>query len=161
MAGGISIRVEDAQVRAALDALAARLSDMSDAMDAIGSRLRNMARLGFVAQKAPDGSPWRPLATATILRRQKTGHWPGPILRVNGNLYNSLNYKPGPTSVEIGAGWGASAAYAAIQQLGGPAGRGHKVMLPARPYLPMPGPLPDAWIATCLDVINAKLQEAA
>ena len=146
--------------------------------------------------RPPDGSPWKPLVAATILARKRSGHWPGPILRVSGDLYNSLNYKPTATDVEIGAGWGNSEAYAAIQQFGGrvlhplrrgvlrfkvdmETGRsrfaskakanfeqdatfgGRPTVIPARPYLPMSGPLPDAWINTCLDVINAKLAEVA
>jgi phage virion morphogenesis protein len=154
---GVTIRVDDAQIRAALAALASRLGNMQDVYDAIGSRLLNLARIGFTREQAPDGTAWKPLAPATILARQKSKHWPGPILRVTGELYRSLNYKAGPTSVEIGAGWGASAAYAAIQQFGGPAGRGHSVTIPARPYLPSTSILPDAWIASCLDVINTKL----
>ena len=161
---GITIRVDDAQIRAALAALAVRLGNMQDICDAIGSRLLNLARIGFVREQAPDGTAWKPLAPATILDRQRSKHWPGPILRVKGErggLYSSLNYKPSPTSVEIGAGWGASAAYAAIQQFGGPAGRGHSVTIPARPYLPSTSILPDAWIASCLDVINTKLLGAS
>ena len=129
-------------------------------MDAIGGRLINLARVGFSQERAPDGSPWKPLAAATILARQKARHSPGPILRVSGDLYNSLNWRATATSVEIGAGWGNSGPYAALHQFGGQAGRGHKVTIPARPYLPGAGKLPDAYLASCLDIINQKLEAA-
>jgi phage virion morphogenesis protein len=160
---GMTIRIVDEAIRATLAALAARLGNMQDVMDAIGSRLLNLARMGFLREQAPDGTPWKPLSNATILARAKAKHWPGPILRVRGargGLFGSLNYKPGPTSVEIGAGWGESAAYAAIHQFGGPAGRGHAVTIPARPYLPT-SPLPDPYLRSCLDIINQYLAEAA
>ena len=157
---GVTIRIDDAQIHAVLTALAARLGNMQDVMDDVGSRLLNLARVGFTREQTPDGTPWKPLAAATILSRAKTRHWPGPILRVTGELCRSLNYKAGPTSVEIGAGWGPSAAYAAIQMFGGPAGRGHAVTIPARPYLPA-SPLPDLYLRSCLDVLNQRLQEAA
>ncbi|UJX43038.1 phage virion morphogenesis protein [Desulfovibrio sp. JY] len=159
---GFTIRIVDAALRTALATLASRLGNMQDVMDDIGNRLLNLARIGFTRQQAPDGTPWKPLAASTILARQKRGKWPGAILRVQGErgLFGSLNYKPGPTSVEIGAGWGNSAAYAAIHQFGGQAGRSHRVTIPARPYLPQ-SPLPDAYLRTCIDIINQYLAEAA
>ena len=159
----VTIRIDDAALRTALAAMSAKLGNMQDVMDAIGSRLLNLARMGFLREQAPDGTPWKPLSNVTILARAKAKHWPGPILRVRGargGLFGSLNYKPGPTSVEIGAGWGESAAYAAIHQFGGQAGRGHSVTIPARPYLPT-SPLPDAYLQSCLDIINQHLAGAA
>lgn len=159
---GFTIRIVDEAVRAALAKLVGRLGNMTEVYDAIGNRLLNLARMGFLQERAPTGEPWKPLSNVTILARAKAKHWPGPILRVQGargGLFGSLNYKPGPTSVEIGAGWGASAAYAAIHQFGGQAGRGHSVTIPARPYLPQ-SPLPDAYLRTCIDIINQHLAEA-
>lgn len=60
----------------------------------------------------------------------------------------------------LGAGWGNSEPYAAIQLLGGQAGRGHKVTIPSRAYMPTSGTLPDAWLSACLDIINQHLAEA-
>lgn len=157
---GVTIRIIDEAVRVSLAKLAARLGAMTDVMDDIGSRLTNLARSGFLREQAPDGTPWKPLAAATILARSKIKRWPGPILHMSGELYRSLNWKAGPTSVEIGAGCRPSAPYAAIQMFGGPAGRGHKVQVPARPYLPT-SPLPDPYLRSCLDIINQRLGDAA
>lgn len=156
---GATIRVEDVQIRASLDAYLTRLGHLDDVMDAIGSRVLNLSRLCFVGERTPWGSPWKPLAASTVLQRQKSRHWPGPILRVSGDLFQSLNYKAGPTSVVIGAGWGNSEPYAAIHLLGGQAGRGHKTSIPARAYLPTGGTLPDPWIAACVAIINQFLEE--
>jgi phage virion morphogenesis protein len=154
-----TIRIEDAPIRAALAALSTRLGNMQDVMDNIGSRLIGLAQGGFTRGQSPDGTPWKPLAASTILARQKRGKWPGSTLRVSGGLFGSLNWKAAATSVEIGAGWGDSGAYAAIHQFGGQAGRGRKVTIPARPYLPM-SPLPDPYLRSCLDIINQSLGEA-
>ncbi|MEA5090815.1 phage virion morphogenesis protein [Solidesulfovibrio sp.] len=116
---GVTIRIEDNALRTALASLSARLGNMQDVMDAIGSRLVGRARDDYAREQAPDGTPWQPLAASTRRSRQRTGHWPGPILRVSGKLFRSLNYKPSPMSVELGAGWNESAAYAAIHQFGG------------------------------------------
>lgn len=156
----VTIRIVDEAVRTTLAKLVGRLEDQTDTMDEIGSRLIGLSRMGFSRQQTPEGDPWKPLAAATILARQKRGKWPGPILRMSGNLFGSLNWKAGPTSVEIGAGWGESSPYAAIQLFGGPAGRGHKVTIPARKYLPTSS-LPDAYLQSCLDIINQHLAGAA
>lgn len=42
---------------------------------------------------------------------------------------------PGPETTVITATWGAATPYARIQEYGGMAGRGHRSMIPARPYL--------------------------
>ena len=191
----VTVLVEDAQVRATLGRLADLLGNQQDVMDEMGGRLVNLARTGFTQQRTPDGTPWKGLAASTILSRKKSGHWPGPILRVSGNLMGSLNWKATPTSVEIGAGWGASAAYAAIHQFGGRVLRplrrgvlrfkigkdgtsrfakkskanferdatfgGKPVVIPARPYLPTSGTLPDAYLESCLNVIATRLMGAA
>lgn len=190
-----TVTIVDAQIRATLGRMADLLGNQQDVNDEMGGRLVNLSRGGFIQQRTPDGAPWKPLAPSTILSRRKSGHWPGPILRVSGNLMNSLNWKATPTSVEIGAGWGASAAYAAIQQFGGrilrPMRRGvlrfkigkdgtsrfaskakanfeqdatfggQPIDIPAREYLPTSGTLPDAYLASCLDVINTRLMGAA
>ncbi|MGD9610462.1 MAG: phage virion morphogenesis protein [Desulfovibrionaceae bacterium] len=196
MADGITIRIDDAQVRAALAAMAARLGNMHDVMDDIGVKLVNLARAGFLAERAPDGTPWKPLAASTILARTRRKTWPGVILRVSGSLMRSINSQATADAVEIGAGWGNSSAYAAIHLFGGrvlrpmrrgvlrfkvdmETGRsrfaskskanfeqdatfgGKPTVIPARPYLPTSGPLPDAWIASCLDIISQHLEAAA
>jgi phage gpG-like protein len=153
---GTTIRIIDEAVRATLWRLVGRLGNLTDVMDEIGGRWINLAKIGFLKEQAPDGTPWKPLAVATILARAKTKHWPGPILRVSGELFRSLNWKAFPNAVEIGAGWGASSPYAAIQMFGGPAGRGHSVEVPARRYMPE-SPLPDLYLRTCIDIINQHL----
>lgn len=54
------------------------------------------------------------------------------ILQDTGNLAGSINTAYGRDFAVIGS----NLPYAAIHQLGGEAGRGKKVRIPARPYLP-------------------------
>ena len=63
--------------------------------------------------------------------KKKTGHYPGQILQVSGQLALSITTQYDNNSAIIGS----NKVYAAIQQLGGNAGKNKKVNIPARPYL--------------------------
>ena len=63
--------------------------------------------------------------------RRKTGHYPGQILQVSGQLAISITTHYDNESAIIGS----NKVYAAIHQLGGLAGKNKKVSIPARPYL--------------------------
>ena len=117
---GFSVQVDDAQVRAALAALSARMGDLSPAMRSIGQTLVAATDLAFRSQKDPWGQAWKPLAASTLRGRRKgKGSGSDKILRDTGRLQNSLNYRPGVT---VGKDWvrfGTNVAYAAIHQFGG------------------------------------------
>ncbi|MHC1792015.1 phage virion morphogenesis protein [Solidesulfovibrio sp.] len=191
---GFTTRVEDDAVQAGLANLRATLGNMQPVLDAIGGRLVNLARDGFTREQAPDGTSWKPLAASTRRSRARNGNWPGPILRVSGELFKSLAWKAETDLLEIGAGGNGSGAYAAIQQFGGRVLRpmrrgvlrfkvgkdgksrfatkakanfeqdatfgGRPTTIPARPYLPTSGPLPDAYLASCLDIIAQSMEAA-
>lgn len=55
------------------------------------------------------------------------------ILQRSGRLRDSINYQATDTEVTVGS----NLPYAAIHQFGGMAGRGRKVKIPARPFLPI------------------------
>jgi len=81
---------------------------------------------------------WKKLADATIEARKKAkkwskGKWKGKILQVSGarGLAGSITKR----STKYAAIVGSNLPYARIHQLGGKAGRGRKVTIPARPYL--------------------------
>lgn len=81
------------------------------------------------------------------------------ILQDSGKLAGSVHGDAGDDWASVGA-WGP---YARIQQLGGKAGRGRKVTLPARPYLPFSKDFklqPEAEKAV-LDAALRQLQKAA
>ncbi|MFC3874860.1 phage virion morphogenesis protein [Neisseria musculi] len=59
----------------------------------------------------------------------------GKTLQLTGQLAASISTKVGNDFAQIGS----NKKYAAIHHLGGQAGRGRKVTIPARPYLPING----------------------
>jgi phage gpG-like protein len=144
-----------------VQALFRQLVDVADrpaaALEEIGDDLVQSTRLRFDQGAAPDGSKWKPLATATIIARAargrslrrggplvgKTGRYriafaravalgdAKPLMDTRQHLYQSLTYQvQGNTLI-----WGVGVKWGTIHQFGGMAGRGKKVRIPARPYL--------------------------
>ena len=107
------IRVEwdDLQIRASLDRLIAAGTDMTPLMRDIGEHLLNTTRERFVDQKAPDGTPWAPLAPATKQRKKKNKD---KILTESGVLRGQLTYRAGRDGVVVGS----PTVYAAAHQFG-------------------------------------------
>jgi phage virion morphogenesis protein len=112
---------------AALGVLYTASRHQRPAMDEIGRMLVDHTRLRFERGKAPDGAEWIP-----SLRALREG---GKTLIDSRQLDQSLTHNAADDHVEVGS----AKVYAAIHQLGGDAGRGHKVHLPARPYLGIDG----------------------
>lgn len=131
----LEVKIDDRQVQAALTKLQQRSSDMSMAMRQIAGHLETKTQQAFSKQ----GPGWKALAAATLRNRAKKGQQ-GQILRVTSGaagLEGSIKSGYGSNYAFVGAGSGKSKAYAAIHQFGGMAGRGRKVKIPARPFLPM------------------------
>ncbi len=130
----IKIRYDDRKIRAALKRLAAKGKDMTPAFRAISGVLADATEQAFQDEADPaTGQKWDDLADVTKAAREKRGHWPGKILQETGTMAGSLVPEHGrdfasltmPGEIEQGA----------IMQLGGQAGRGRKVKIPARPFL--------------------------
>ena len=78
-----------------------------------------------------EGRPvkWPALAPATIAQREKLGKWPGKMLqRSQAGLFPSISQRATKSQAIIGS----NKKYAALQFLGGQAGRGRKVYVPGR-----------------------------
>lgn len=145
----IQLEIDDREVRELLDRLRKRAADLTPAMQAIGLFYERSVRENFKAQASPNGTPWQPLAEATLhlgLARNKGWGQSGGlsargkrylsgkrILWEHGDLEGSIHSQAGKDRVTIGTG--GHIPYAAIHQFGGKAGRGRKVTIPARPYL--------------------------
>jgi len=74
------------------------------------------------------GKPWTPWSAATAARRGK-----GKKLQNTGHLAGSITTSVSATEAAVGT----NMVYAPIHQFGGRAGRGHKSVIPARPFMPM------------------------
>lgn len=121
---GVTISMDSREISAALDRLEALAADTSPLLAEIGEIALSQAQDSFQEQAGPDGSAWQP-----SLRALAQG---GQTLIDSGQLLASLSLEVLPDSVVVGS----NKVYAAIHQFGGQAGRGGKVRLPARPYLP-------------------------
>lgn len=138
------ITVDDRQINAALDRLIALGQHPREAMQDIATIGENSTRDRFTTGTDPDGNAWKPSH-----RVMEKG---GKTLIKSGRLLSSLTRDSGDDFAQ----WGSNAIYAAIHQAGGKAGRGHKVEIPARPYL---GINSDDE-ASIVDIINQHLAEA-
>ena len=181
-----TITVQDQGVSDALKALSARLRDMTAVLDTIGTGIIERTKRRFDTSTGPDGTPWLPNSAATLMmlgeylvgHRKKDGarsyaySKQGGLLNGKG-LERMANKKPliGESqdlrrqffSLVVGSTLtvNSSPVYAAIQQFGGQAGRGHKVTIPARPFLPirLDGTLYPDEQAEIIKVINDYLME--
>ncbi|MDP3014247.1 MAG: phage virion morphogenesis protein, partial [Candidatus Subteraquimicrobiales bacterium] len=144
----ISVKVEDGEVRAMLRGIAERTGNLTPAMRLIGQIIRNSVVKNFMEGGRPQ--KWKPHAEATIMGgirkkdfKKKGGLRvaasrrlsKGKVLVDTARLQNSIKSKAFKDRAEIGT----KVIYAAIHQFGGKAGRGHKVNVPARPFLMVQG----------------------
>lgn len=120
------ITFDDAKVKAAIERLRLSLpagGDMTPMMTTFGRIIKTGTQLRFRSGESPEGVPWIP-------SRRVIEHG-GKTLRLKGLLRNSITYQAKRDRVEVGP----QKEYARIHQFGGLAGRGHRTVIPARPYL--------------------------
>ena len=102
----------------------------SELLGEVGNATKNATTRAFENQKSPFNESWKPLSPATLRRKKgslklvESGH-----LKRSIQSHSDLRQK----SVSVGT----NLEYAAIHQFGGRAGRGHKVNIPARAFLPV------------------------
>ncbi len=132
MAGaGIEVQFNEREFQVILDALSrAAMPDLKAIADFAGGELDYIAKQAFEKEVDPvTGRPWEPLK-----RPRKNGET-RPILQAGGQLKRSLTWEAYPDGSVI---YGSNMVYARIHQEGGRAGRGQKVLIPARPYMGVP-----------------------
>jgi len=124
-------------------------------LDEIGSMLVTETQMRFAAEEDPDGKKWQELADATKAKRGRTGKkGTARILRDQGDLYDSVTHQV-RTGVSVSVG--VTRTYGRIHQLGGNAGRGRRVKIPARPYLGVS----EAGRKEIIAIIDERLGEAS
>ena len=124
----IEIRLDNKKVEEALLELAQKTSNLRPLMKNIAGIMADSTEENFKEEGRPK---WQDLSEVTKTARRKTGHYPGQILQVSGQLALSITTQYDDESAVIGS----NKVYATIQQLGGKAGKNKKVNIPARPYL--------------------------
>ena len=120
---GASMKMTWGGLTKLVDAPARVTGAVKRAARAIGEMLVSSTQQRFEDGKGSDGKPWKPSARATSES--------GQTLVDTGRLRASIGYQASDKAVVVGT----NAVYGAIHQFGGEAGRGHKLKLPARPYL--------------------------
>lgn len=129
MTDPIEIKVDNAEILKALKKLSEKTQNLRPVMRNIAGIMMDSVEENFAQQGRPK---WKDLSEVTKKQRRKEGKWPGMILQKSqGGLAQSITSEYGDDYAIVGT----NKKYAAIHQLGGPAGRGKKVNIPARPYL--------------------------
>ena len=105
--------------------------DPTELLDDVGQYLVSETVYRFRTSTDPQGNQWQPLSERT---REQRGQQAKPLVH-KGHLRDSITHQVRGDEVRIGN----NRIYGAIHQFGGQAGRGHKVPLPARPYLGING----------------------
>ena len=123
----IEIKLDNKKVEEALLEISRKTSNLRPLMKNIAGIMADSTEENFKEEGRPK---WQDLSEKTKTARKKTGHYPGQILQVSGQLALSITTQYDDESAVIGS----NKAYAAIQQLGGNAGKNKKVNILARPY---------------------------
>ena len=91
---------------------------------------------GKIKETITKGRPeWPPLSPETLEARRKKGRFSTKPLLDTGHLRNSVTHKVEGNAVKVGV-FGEEAIIAAVHEFGTTrAGRGHKVSIPARPFI--------------------------
>ncbi|MDH4229965.1 MAG: phage virion morphogenesis protein [Nitrospirota bacterium] len=158
---GITYRVDDAAVLAALRRVADLGADATPIMRGLATIGENSTRERFTTQTAPDGTRWTPSLRARLIG--------GRTLTHRGHLGNSITSDSARTWAE----WGTNMVYGAIHQTGGvirPKSASalrfrlangswrtaRQVTIPSRPFLG----ISDADRTDMLDYITSKIERA-
>jgi phage virion morphogenesis protein len=121
----IQVRVESAKARDKVKNLNSLMLGLTYAFTELGEYILTETDMRFDRGVDPTGKPW-----LVSKRAMKDG---GKTLVDHAILRQSVNYNATHDSVEVGVG--NFPVYARIHQKGGRTGKGHRVLLPARPYL--------------------------
>lgn len=108
----IKIRVDDADVQQRLGQIVERARNLRPLMVRIAGHMLDAVHQNFESEGRPR---WPSLRPSTIRARARKGKWPGPILRVTGQLARSVTRRATDTEAVVGT----NKAYAAIHQYGG------------------------------------------
>lgn len=173
-----SIEIQDKAVKSALQTLAARVNSMEPVLQTLGEGIVERTKRRFDTSTAPDGQPWKPNSTSTLamlsnrlagsksnVKKDGSLNAKGsralankkPLIGESQDLRRQILASVTGNTLTIRS----TPKYAAIQQFGGKAGKGHKVTIPARPFLPVKpdGTLYPEEQAQTLKAINAYLMD--
>lgn len=168
----ISISIDDQSVQRALSSLEQSGLNLVPAMRKIAQTMATQTEINFREQGRPK---WQALSESTLHARlggakayKKDGTLTAKAQRIKSGGFRILQ-NSGALASSITSDYddqqaviGSNLVYAAIHQFGGQAGRGRKVAIPARPYLPITkdGQLQPESEQAILDTVLEHLQSA-
>lgn len=123
MAGKTGVSLNWGGFDKAMGKAAHKLGNTQALMESVGDALVSGTLKRFDDEEDPTGKKW-----PKSKRAAKEG---GKTLTDTALLRRSIDYAATPDKVMVGS----NLPYARIHQLGGKTGKGHKVNMPARPYL--------------------------
>jgi phage gpG-like protein len=149
-----AIEVNSVAVKAAFDALGARMSDFSPVLMALSDDIIERTKQRFASTTAPDGTPWKPNTQATLIAFiTKQGGFSGKtgkITKKGQNIATGKRPLQGESgdlarqfsSLVVGGNQlllGSTMIYARMQQFGGTKAQFSNLWgdIPARPFLPI------------------------
>lgn len=121
----LEISLDASRLEHGLDRLLKNAANIRPMMRAIATEMVSLTEDNF-ENESWGGERWK---------QSKRAADGGKTLQLTGQLAASISTQVGNGFAQIGS----NKKYAAIHHLGGQAGRGKKVTLPARPYLPING----------------------
>lgn len=144
----VSITINDRALQETLQRLERSALDLTPAMRKIAGTLAHQVEENFETEGRPRWTPSKRAASEG-----------GQTLQKTGRLASSIASDYDARSATIGS----NVVYARIHQLGGQAGRGRKVEIEARPYLPVTadGDLQPEASEAVLDTVLNHLKTAA
>ena len=169
------VTIRDAAAQAVLDQLAQRATNLRPALLEIGEDILAITKGAFATSTSPWGERWAPNTEATILAHlakfsgsysKRTGRITAagsrrtinkkPLIGETRSLSTTIYSRVDGNTLTVGS----PMLYAAIHQFGGPAGKGKKVEIPARPFLPADdtGGLAPVAQAAVMDVLERYLK---
>lgn len=122
----LEINLDDRELKHGLGQLLKNATDTRPMMRAIATEMVSLSEDNFKSESW-GGQKWP--------RSKRAASGGGKTLQLSGQLAASISTKVGNDFARIGS----NKKYAAIHHLGGQAGRGKKVKIEPRPYLPING----------------------
>lgn len=97
----LRVQIDDLATQAALDQIRARLGNLQPFYKEVGEALVRSTDQRFRDERAPDGTPWAPLAEATLKRKERLGKIL-KILQQDGFMRGTIIYRETAQQVEVG-----------------------------------------------------------
>ena len=145
----IKMKFDDREVGEMLENLAMLgRGKLAPALKSIANTLHTAALDAFEKERSPEGQAWK--------KSKRAINESGQTLSDSGRLKDSLSVIANGSYAEVGT----NAVYAAIHQFGGFAGRGRKVKMPARPFLPDPNNLAPDLRFDILETLEKQIKRA-